>query len=265
MEEGRRGSAELALSVITPSFDSARFIEETLDSVRKLQTPHEHIVIDGGSRDGTVELLAARADPSLSWTSEPDRGQTHAVNKGLEQACGELVAWLNADDAYLPEHIDAAVELLLSDRSLDAVFGHMDVVDAEGRSVKRYRCGEFRWNRYLYFGEYLPTPTIIFRRSLLKRAGHLDERYADSADYDFYLRVLRGANVVNVRRPLVRFRYHADSKTASDPARQKREGLEIRLRYARTGIERVLMRAVDRVARARTALISPWPDLPQQR
>jgi glycosyltransferase involved in cell wall biosynthesis len=255
---GRRGRP--ALSVITPSYASGAFIAETLDSVAALSVSHEHIVIDGGSIDGTTEILERRSDERLRWISEPDRGQTHAVNKGIERAKGELLAWLNADDAYIPDATDAAVETLLGDPDIDAVFGFIEIVDERGAPQRTYRCGRFSWMRYLYFGEYLPTPTIIFRRRLLERAPQLDERYRDAADYDFYLRLLRGARVRRIPRPLVRFRYHGESKTASNPALQRREGLEIRLGYARNALDRGLMRLVDRTWGVRNRLVSHWPE-----
>lgn len=252
------------MSVITPSFNPGPFLEEALDSVRSLEVPHEHIVVDGGSSDGAVELLHAREDSSLSWISEPDRGQTHAVNKGLKLATGDLIGWLNADDAYVSAHVDEAVRQLRRDPDLEAVFGQMDVVDASGEFVKRHRPGRFSWNRYLYFGYYLPTPTIIFRRSLLAGGSELDERFSDAADYDFYLRLLRHARVQRVERPLVRFRYHAGSKTAGSVAVQRREGLEIRLRYARHQGDRWLMNAVYGFKGVVDAVRSPWPKLRQQ-
>jgi glycosyltransferase involved in cell wall biosynthesis len=253
------------LSVITPSRNSARFLGDTLQSVAALSTPHEHIVIDGGSTDGTVQLLQATRDPSLVWVSERDRGQSHAVNKGLGLARGDLLAWLNADDEYVPEHVDAAAELLLDNPEIDAVFGFMDIVDEQGRLLKRYRCLPFSWRRYAYLGDYLPTPTVIFRCSLLARAPGLNERYVDAADYDFYLRLLRGARVRRVRHTLVRFRYYPTSKTGSNIGLQQREALEIRLGHASNTAERWLIRAANRVKRLRDSVIPFWPEPTQQR
>ena len=264
MPPAGREAAPPTLSVITPSFNSVRFLGETIDSVAALRTAHEHIVVDGGSSDGTVSLLAESGVPGLSWVSEPDRGQTHAVNKGLARARGELLAWLNADDAYVPEHVEGAVDTLLADPTIDAVFGFMDIVDEQGRLIKRYRCLPFSWRRYLYSGDYLPTPTVIFRRSLLAQAPRLDERYADAADIDFYLRLLRGAKVRRLRRPLVRFRYYPASKTGSNISLQQREGFEIRVGHAHSAPERLLIRALERVKRIRHSVVSHWPELPQR-
>jgi glycosyltransferase involved in cell wall biosynthesis len=247
------------LSVITPSLNAREFLPDNVASVAALATPQEHIVIDGGSGDGTVGFLRGQELPGLRWVSEPDRGQTHAVNKGLEMARGGLVAWLNADDVYIPEAVDGAVELLVSNPDLDAVYGFMEIVDRAGRRLKMRRCGPFSWWRYLYLGGYIPTPTIIFRRRLLAQAPRLDERFVDAADYDFALRLLRGANVRRVRRAFVKFRFHPDSKTGSRIELQLREAMEIRLRMARNPAEQALMRVLGRLQSLRDGLFPPWP------
>ena len=248
------------LSVITPALDSAAFIEATLDSVASLPFAVEHIVVDACSTDGTVEILRDRGDESLEWTSEPDRGQTHAVNKGLARAGGKYVAWLNADDAYIPGNVKNAIDALEADPGLDAVFGFMEVVDAGGRFQRLYRCGPFSWNRYLFAGDYVPTPTIIFRRTLLGVGSELNESYRDAADYDFYLRLLRHARVRRLRIPLVRFRYHEASKTGSNLDLQNAEAMEIRLGLARNGLERRAMVAIRRMKGLRERFIPSWPE-----
>jgi glycosyltransferase involved in cell wall biosynthesis len=246
------------LSVVTPSFASGAYLAETLDSVAALRTPHEHLVIDGGSTDGTVELLQARTD--VVWVSEPDRGQTHAVNKGLERATGDVCAWLNADDAYNPEVVDRAVALLAERPDVDLLYGGIQFTD-EHLAVKRtYIPAAPSFHRYLFFGDYIPTPTFIFRRSLLAETGLLDERWVDAADYDFYLRLMHGRRVHRFPEPLVRFRYHAGSKTGSDPMKAQDEAMRIRLMWARNGRDRAIMRGFDATKRAVLPRISGWPE-----
>jgi glycosyltransferase involved in cell wall biosynthesis len=206
-----------------------------------------------------VPLLEGRGDPSLSWVSEPDRGQTHAVNKGFERAQGELLGWLNGDDEYVPDAVDRAVEHLLAHEELDAVFGGMDITDEESRVQREYRPAEFSWRRYLYLGDYLPTPTIIFRHRLLEHDRLLDESYVDAADYDFFLRVFRNANVERRPDALVRFRYHPESKTARDAFRGQDEALRIRLKWAHNEPERLAMKAIDRMKRIVLPRVSAWP------
>jgi glycosyltransferase involved in cell wall biosynthesis len=249
------------LSVVTPVYNSARYLAATLDSVARLTVSHEHIVIDGGSTDGTVGLLESREDPSLNWVSEPDRGQTHAVNKGFKRAKGELLGWLNGDDEYVSEAIDRAVEHLLAHTELDAVFGGMDITDETGRVRREYRPAGFSWRRYLYLGDYLPTPTIIFRRRLLERGGLLDESYVDAADYDFFLRAFRNARVERRPEALVLFRYHPESKTARDAFRGQDEALRIRLKWATRPDQRIAMKTIDSAKRLILPRISAWPKM----
>jgi len=248
-----------SISIVTPVFNSVRYLPATLHSVAALTVAHEHIVVDGGSTDGTVALLESRDDPSLIWVSERDRGQTDAVNKAFHRAAGELVGWLNGDDEYVPEVVDRAVAHLLAHPEVDAVFGSMTITDEHGIARREYRPADFSWRRYLYLGDYVPTPTIIFRRRLLETVGFLDERYVDAADYDFYLRLLRQARVERLREPFVRFRYHPESKTARDAFRGQREALQIRLKWARGPHQRLLMHAIDTLKRLVLPRISAWP------
>jgi len=247
------------LSVVTPVYNSARYLSETLESVSRLATPHEHLVVDGDSTDGTVELLEARDDPQLRWVSEPDRGQTHAVNKGFAQARGELLGWLNGDDEYVAAAVDRAVARLLREPGIDAVYGSMEITDEDGITRRVYRPWRFNWRLYLFLGDYVTTPTIIFRRKLLDPVGLLDETYVDAADYDFYLRLLRHARVERVPEPLVRFRYHPESKTGRDYVRGQQEALRIRLKWARSRRERLLMDGLHRLKHSVLPRISRWP------
>jgi glycosyltransferase involved in cell wall biosynthesis len=252
---------EPLLSVVTPTRNGAQFLPEALDSVARLGTPHEHIVVDGGSTDGTLAILRDRQDHRLSWESEPDRGQTHAVNKGLARASGTFVAWLNSDDELIPKAVDRAVEHLLARHEVGAVFGGMHVIDADGLVRRRYLPASYSWQRYLFLGDYIPTPSIIFRRALLKQVGQLDETYADAADYDFYLRLFHATTVDRMPEALIRFRYHPDSKTARDVWLQQREALEIRLKWARGRRDRFVMVGFDRLKRWILPRISSWPKL----
>lgn len=247
------------LSVITPARNMARFLPATLDSVAALRTPHEHIVVDGNSDDGTVELLKGREDPHLTWISEPDSGQTEAVNKGLRLARGDLLAWLNADDAYIPEAVDRALDHLASHPETGAIFGGVNYVDENGEIFRTLIPPKFSWRRYLYFGAFVTTPTMIWRRELLQQAPSLDQAFVDAADYDFYLRLLRGARVDLVPEPLLNFRYHPASKTTTDVWVQLDEAREIRLGWARNPLQRGIMRSWEAARRAILPRISSWP------
>jgi glycosyltransferase involved in cell wall biosynthesis len=247
------------LSVITPARNMARYLPHTLDSVAALRTPHEHIVIDGASDDGTVELLEGREDPHLTWISEPDSGQTEAVNKGLRRAQGDLLAWVNADDAYIPGAIDRALEHLERNPEIGAIFGAVNYVDEHGEAFRTLVPPRWSWRKYLYFGAFVTTPTIVWRRELLEQAPSLNERYADAADYDFYLRLLRGARVDRIEEPYLNFRYHPTSKTTTDVWVQLDEAMSIRLGWARNPLQRGIMRGWEAGRRAVLPRISNWP------
>jgi glycosyltransferase involved in cell wall biosynthesis len=247
------------LSVVTPVWNSAAYLPYALDSVARLTVPHEHIVVDGGSTDGTVELLQNRNDPQLQWISEPDRGQTHAVNKGFARASGVLLAWLNGDDELISDAVDRAVSYLQQHDDVGAVFGGMHVLDEQGVVRRRYQPGRYSWRRYLIMGDYIPTPSIIFRRSLLDEVGLLDEQYVDAADYDFYLRVFERCRVARMPEALIRFRYHPESKTAKDVWLQQQEALRIRLERANGPLDKALMQGFDFTKRTVLPRISRWP------
>jgi len=247
------------LSVITPTRNMANFLSETLDSIAALRTPHEHIVIDGASDDGTVELLEGREDPHLTWISEPDTGQTEAVNKGLRLAQGDLLAWVNADDAYITEAVDRVLEHLDRNPLTDAVFGAVNYIDENGEVFRTLVPPKFSWRRYLYFGAFVTTPTIIFRRELLAHAPELNEQYVDAADYDFYLRLLRGVRVDRIEEPYLNFRYHPTSKTTTDVWVQLNEARDIRLGWAGNPVQRGVMHSWEAARRAILPRISSWP------
>jgi glycosyltransferase involved in cell wall biosynthesis len=247
------------LSVITPARNMARYLPHTLESVAALGTPHEHIVIDGASEDGTVELLEGREDPHLTWISEPDGGQTEAVNKGLRRAQGDLLAWVNADDAYIPGALDRALEHLERNPEVGAIFGAVNYVDEHGEVFRTLVPPRWSWRKYLYFGAFVTTPTIVWRRELLEQAPSLNERYADAADYDFYLRLLRGARVDRIDEPYLNFRYHPTSKTTTDVWVQLNEAMQIRLGWARNPLQRAIMRGWEASRRAVLPRISNWP------
>ncbi|HVW17204.1 MAG TPA: glycosyltransferase family 2 protein [Solirubrobacteraceae bacterium] len=249
------------LSIVTPVFQSGEYLRGCLDSVAALGVPHEHVVVDGGSTDGTVELLRSREDPALRWTSEPDRGQTHAVNKGLERATGELLMWVNGDDEVVPEGVEAAVAHLRANPACQAVYGGLDYTDADGALRRRTSPAAWSWRRYLLLGDYVQTPTFVFRRARALAVGPLDERWVDAADYDFYLRLTHGVRVDRMPGVHVRFRYHESSKSARDMFKQLDEAQRIRLQWSRGIADRAVMVGFDRFKRVALPILTRgrWP------
>jgi glycosyltransferase involved in cell wall biosynthesis len=210
-----------SITVITPCMNSAATLQETLESVRSQKYPRlEHIVVDGGSSDGTLELLDAASD--VRWVSEPDEGRVDAANKGLRMASGDVVAWLNADDRYEPGALHAVGEALARNSGAAWASGYCRIIDASGHEIRRavtaYKSFLLRrWTLGLYLTQnFVSDPATFVRREALEAVGSLDPAYKTSHDYDLWLRVARrfGAPVV-VHHPVASFRMAEGSMSMS--------------------------------------------------
>jgi len=175
-----------------PSYNQGRFLTNALESLASQSYPHlEVIVVDGGSSDGTVQLL--EQSPVVShWLSEPDEGQTQALNKGFRLATGEVFGWLNCDERYRPGALWKVGEAFAQDRDLDLVFGHRIVVDQEGRELKRLRQPALHPKYYaLYASGLLFSDATFWKADLHRRTGELDEVVCRrfSMDFDWFARL----------------------------------------------------------------------------
>jgi glycosyltransferase involved in cell wall biosynthesis len=158
------------VSVITPSYNQAEYIEECLLSVNNQDYPEiEHIVVDGGSEDGTINLLRGyEGRYNLNWVSEPDKGQSEAVNKGFLKAEGEIVGWINSDDVYLQSAVSSAVAHFSSQPDSKWVYGDAYWINQDGKVVNIYKSDNFSLKDLLLRGMYIPQPTIFFRKQVLE-------------------------------------------------------------------------------------------------
>lgn len=205
-------------SVVTPAYNQGIFLSDTITGVmRQGFASYEHIVMDGGSTDGTLDLL--RANPHIFWTSESDRGQTHALNKALRQARGEVIAWINSDDFYLPGTFEAVHDFFSAHPEEDVLTGDC-LWGWEGSGRLRYVSGEERdfeslirqWNGHVPG----PQPCIFFRRRVLEQTGLGDESLHYGMDYDLWLRMALGGHVRrHVEAPLAFYRFHGHSKSGA--------------------------------------------------
>jgi glycosyltransferase involved in cell wall biosynthesis len=181
-----------SVSIITPSYRQAQYIEATIQSVLAQNYPRlEYLVIDGGSADGTLDILP-RYHKFLRWWSEPDSGQAQAINKGFHRATGEIIAWLNSDDIYLPGTLHRVARFFQQHPAIDVVYGDYYLIDPAGRVVLRKKEIPFDYHILLYGLDYLSQPTVFFRRSLLTQFGFLDESLHYGLDWEYWLRLARG-------------------------------------------------------------------------
>ncbi|MEE8525296.1 MAG: glycosyltransferase family 2 protein [Thermoanaerobaculia bacterium] len=215
-----------------PSLDQGQFLEAALRSVLLQDDADlELIVIDGGSSDGSLEVLR-KYEPQLSyWTSEPDDGQAHAINKGFERATGDVVGWLNSDDLLLPRSLGRIAAAFSRSRDVAVVTGFRKVIDASGGFVRN-------WVRDLPTAHYLrhyccvAQETVYWRRQVLEELGPLDESFDYALDYDYWLRMLAaGYELEPLPYYLGAFREHPGSKTASRLDLYHREMHRIYRRY----------------------------------
>jgi len=208
-------SALPKISVVTPSFNSIHTIRETIESVRTQDYPNwEHIVMDGGSRDGTVELL--KEYPHLIWVSEKDEGHYHAMNKGIQRASGDIVNILNADDCYRPGTLRAVGEAFAAHAEWDALFGDILYVDGQGQEIYRRKEACYDYNVLRYAIGYVIHQVFFVRKSVHDRLGlYRHKDFLNCCDTEFILRVGRaGCKVGHLRRLLVNYRYHEHGQSA---------------------------------------------------
>lgn len=221
---------------MTPSFNQAAFIAETIESVLGQDYPAvEYIVIDGGSIDGTVDILR-RYGGRLRWVSERDDGQSDAIHRGFSEARGEVIAWLNADDVYNPGAIAAGVEALLSCPTASFVYGRVELVDRTGRSLGLQKHLPWDFDVLLNKTNYIPQAATFFRRDAYLAVGGLSLDLHYVMDYDLWIKLGRDHDVVAIDDCLARVRMYPETKTSSGGLARMDEMRRMVRIYGRTGI-----------------------------
>jgi len=206
------------VSIVTPSLNQGRYLPETIESVLSQDYPNlEYVVMDGGSTDDTVEILQdySRRDARMRFVSEPDRGQSHALNKALRLANGDIAGWLNSDDTYRTGAVSLAVEALREHPDWALVYGNAYYINEFSQVIDRYPvdpCSEgmlFRVNT-------ICQPAAFFRRSAVNRLGGVDENLHFCMDYDLWIRIAQQYPIGHIRNILADARLHPDCKNVKD-------------------------------------------------
>ena len=220
------------VSIVTPSFNHARFLEQTIRSVLEQDYPNiEYIVIDGGSQDGSRDLIEAYAPQLAYWQSQPDGGQTDAINQGFARATGEILAWLNSDDYLLPGAVSRAVAALQAEPELGMVYGDCLLVNAEGKTIKRFPAAQTDYARLRRGYVHIPQQSSFWRASLWEVVGPLDPSFYFAMDYDLWTRLARMAPLKYLPgEPWAAFRLHGDAKSLAQDDRCWPEMLRVHYR-----------------------------------
>src|ERR1043166_2568373 len=224
----------VTISIITPSFNQGRFLEETIQSVLSQEGDFflEYIVIDGGSTDNSVDIIrrydegirngtirARSRGSSFQWVSEKDRGQAEAINKGFRRATGDLVAWINSDDTYLPGTLPKILQYFNQRQDAMILVGDAIVIDESGRRISKYIAEFLSYERMIAVwegrGNTIPQPSVFFRRLVLETVGLLDTSLSYTMDFDFFLRCSSLFTFSRLPEALATYRIHASSKTMS--------------------------------------------------
>lgn len=234
-------SNEPKVSIVTPSFNQAQFLESTLVSIDSQTYRNvEHIVIDGGSTDGSVDILRRHAAQLAYWVSEPDDGQTDALIKGFSRATGDILCWLNSDDVLEPWTISEVVEFFERHPKAQAVYGDSLWTDKSGAPLKPKKEHAFHRFIWMYDHNFIPQPSTFWRRELYEAVGGLDPTFDLAMDADLWIRFSDVTKIHHVRRQWSRMRFYPEQKNQRLRQKSDQEDKVIRSRYLRSEPELAL-------------------------
>ncbi|MEK6752215.1 MAG: glycosyltransferase family 2 protein [Chloroflexota bacterium] len=215
------------VSIITPSYNQAAYLEQTILSVLNQDHPRiEYIVVDGASTDGSVEIIKKYESKLAYWVSEKDRGQADAINKGFARATGEIIAWLNSDDYYLPGAVNAAVKVFEERSDVVLVYGNMLAVDEHGKTFNTLNYKPLTLEDLLCF-QIIGQPAVFMRRSALQKTNGLDLTFHFLLDHLLWIQIAQHGQILHVDQTWSAARYHAEAKNRAKAVEFGREAFRI--------------------------------------
>lgn len=218
------------ISIITVSYNQAEFIEENIKSVLDQDYPNvEHIIIDAGSTDGTVEIL--KKYPHLKWISEPDNGQSDGLNKGFKKATGEIIGWINSDDKLAPDSLKAVADFFSENPDEIAVVGDQAIIDEKGARLRIIKSREYDYDYLLNHATGITQNSTFFKRLVFEKIGYLDESLHYAMDRDLFIRIASIKKMPYLPKTLAEFRMQPNAKTAEGSYKFAFELIKIRKKY----------------------------------
>ncbi len=219
------------VSIVTPSYNQDRYLEKTIESVLNQTYPNiEYFVIDGGSQDTSVDIIRKYQNQITWWISEPDRGQTDAINKGFARAIGEYFAWINSDDTYEKDAVAEAVTFFQSHPEVGMIYGDANFIDSNGHVIGKFNAKQTSYKRLRSGGVYIPQQAAFWRGKLWQQVGPLDPHFYFAMDYDLWIRLAKISKIRYVPKLWANFRLHEDAKTIFADDRCWPEMLKIHIR-----------------------------------
>jgi len=215
------------ISILTPSYNQAKYLEQTILSVFSQDYPAiEYIIIDGGSTDGSIEIIEKYSDRVAWWVSEKDNGQADAVNKGLKRAKGKYIGWLNSDDLYLPGAIRQAVELLEMNPEAVFVFGNVKSIDENGEVTNIMRYDHWKLPDLMHFN-IIGQPGVFIRKENFDRVGGLDLNYHFLLDHHLWLRLAVSSDIIFSDKIWAAARFHPHAKNVASAPEFGKEAIRM--------------------------------------
>jgi glycosyltransferase involved in cell wall biosynthesis len=215
------------ISIVTPSFNQSAYLEQTMKSVLDQDYADiEYIVMDGGSTDGSIDIIKKYSSRLAFWTSERDRGQADAINNGTTHAHGEILAWLNSDDYYLPGAISSAVKIFEQNPDVVLIYGDMLAVNERGETINTLKYQQLTLEDLLCF-QIIGQPAVFFRRAAFEKSGGLDTAFHFLLDHQLWIKIAQRGKILHVNQTWAAARYHAEAKNRAKASEFGREAFRI--------------------------------------
>ncbi|MBI9049645.1 MAG: glycosyltransferase [Anaerolineaceae bacterium] len=246
------------ISIITPSFQQAAFLEQTMKSVLEQGYANlEYIVIDGGSTDSSVEQIKKVQSQLAYWVSEADQGQAHAINKGLQKASGEIIGWINSDDYYLPRVLNQVADVFQENPDIGLVYGDVLAVDGNGKPINVMCYAPWTVKDLLQF-RIIGQSSVFFRRETLQKSGLLDAQYHYLLDHHLWIRMAAQTKMVYVPQIWSAARYHEQAKNLAEAQNFGKDAQRILLWVENDPAFNEIWQANKRKARAGAAWLNAF-------